>query len=69
MISNLTTEDKFNNPLLNTTKKDKANHGIGISNIKEVVNKYGGECYYEFLMQNENPVFRIKVCVRIAERI
>ncbi|WP_416386581.1 GHKL domain-containing protein [Aequitasia blattaphilus] len=25
-----------------TTKKDKTSHGIGLENIKEIVNKYNG---------------------------
>ena len=28
-----------------TTKKDTINHGFGIINIKDIVTKYGGECY------------------------
>ena len=29
------------NPLLKTTKKDSANHGIGMKNINDILNKYG----------------------------
>ena len=28
------------NPLLKTTKADKINHGIGLKNIRETLNKY-----------------------------
>ena len=31
-----------NNPDLKTTKQDKLNHGLGISNVRNIVNKYGG---------------------------
>lgn len=37
-----------NNPLLKTTKKDKANHGYGTQIVKDISNKYGGRTdYYE----------------------
>lgn len=37
-----------NNPLLKTTKNDKANHGYGTQIVKDISNKYGGRIdYYE----------------------
>lgn len=37
-----------NNPELVTTKQDKANHGYGISIMKDIANKYNGNCdFYE----------------------
>ncbi|MCR5541649.1 MAG: ATP-binding protein [Ruminococcus sp.] len=36
------------NPTLKTTKKDQVNHGLGISIIRDIVNKYNGRYdYYE----------------------
>jgi sensor histidine kinase regulating citrate/malate metabolism len=36
------------NPTLKTTKKDRVNHGLGISIIRDIVNKYNGRYdYYE----------------------
>lgn len=43
LISNRAEEDVLlKNPNLITTKKDKVNHGIGISAVDSIVKKYGG---------------------------
>lgn len=36
-----------NNPELNTTKKDKSGHGIGLKVVKSIVNKYNGHIKFE----------------------
>lgn len=41
------------NPQLKTIKRDKANHGIGIENIRAVAEKYDGDYVYKY----ENGVF------------
>ena len=43
IISNRTDDNILtNNPKLITTKKDKVNHGIGLSIVDDIVKKYGG---------------------------
>ncbi len=42
-----------------TTKKDKRNHGYGIKNIEEVVNKYGGNIDYII----DNGIFTVKILI------
>lgn len=48
---------KIKNNQLPTTKKDKRNHGIGLSNVKDVVAKYNGEC----LLSCEGTTFSISI--------
>ncbi len=38
---------KIINNIIKTTKKDKDNHGLGLVNIKEIVEKYNGEHYID----------------------
>ena len=44
----------------NTFKKDKKNHGIGITNIKEVVKKYDGTYFTDVM----DGVFGTEICIR-----
>ncbi len=48
---------KQKNGRLITTKKSKALHGIGLTNVIEVCEKYGGECTYTF----DNDLFVINI--------
>ncbi|GFP77432.1 hypothetical protein bsdtw1_03560 [Clostridium fungisolvens] len=44
LISNKTSENILeNNPNLKTTKKDKENHGVGISVVDSIIKQYGGQ--------------------------
>lgn len=46
---------------LETTKKDKSLHGIGIANIKKIVKKYDGT----FSAKRENKLFILKIILKI----
>lgn len=48
---------KVQNGKLITTKTDKNLHGIGLTNVFEVCEKYGGECTFNF----ENKLFVINI--------
>ena len=48
---------KLKNGRLVTTKSDKSLHGIGLTNVIEVCEKYGGECSYSF----EKELFTINI--------
>lgn len=50
-------ELQMENGKLVTTKKDTSVHGIGLLNVMEVCEKYGGECTYTF----ENNIFTITI--------
>lgn len=52
-----------NNPKLITTKKDSKNHGIGMTSIKSVVEKYNGDMK---ILESEN---RFKVEILIFKKI
>jgi sensor histidine kinase YesM len=42
-----------------TTKKDTVNHGYGIKNIKEILNKY--ESVYD--AEQDGNMFKTKMCI------
>lgn len=44
-----------------TTKEDKRNHGIGIKNVKRVVQEYGGEVSFHI----ENGMFSVSIIIPI----
>lgn len=44
-----------------TTKEDKRNHGIGIKNIKRVVQEYGGEVSFHV----EEGMFAVSIIIPI----
>lgn len=46
-----------------TTKEDKANHGFGLANVKECVQKNGGQ----ITISTDNHVFKVLVCVNNGE--
>ena len=48
-----------------TTKKDKANHGFGLINIKETAEKYGGECYLTSYKEKENYYFKLEIILPV----
>ena len=50
-----------------TSKKDKANHGIGLKNIIATVEKYHGEYYMEYIEQNGEALFKISIAIPKAE--
>ncbi|MGL5152228.1 MAG: sensor histidine kinase [Clostridium sp.] len=45
-----------------TSKKDKLNHGLGISNVKSTVNKYSGTCLLSF----EGDVFSSFIMIPVS---
>ena len=46
-----------------TFKKDKQNHGFGLKNIVATVEKYHGECYMEFIVENREVLFQISIAI------
>lgn len=40
-----------------TTKQDKISHGLGLKNVRKVVNKYNGEMF----LKTENHIFQVKI--------
>ena len=57
-ISNPTNEDiRIRGNYIKTTKEDKRNHGLGISNIRRAVQKYNG--YAD--ISCENKIFTIEI--------
>ena len=42
-----------------TSKEDKSMHGMGIRNVREVVDKYGGTC----VIKHDNLLFRFIVYI------
>ena len=50
-----------------TSKKDKANHGIGLKNIIATVEKYHGEYYMESIEENGEALFKISIAIPKAE--
>lgn len=55
--SNASEKINIVNGKIITSKADKDNHGIGMKNIRRVVEKYNGE----ILIENENNTFRISI--------
>lgn len=51
------------NPLMNTTKDDKALHGRGIGILRGIAEKYGGE----LLINEENGILTVSVIIRRQE--
>lgn len=48
-----------------TTKGDGLKHGIGLQNVKRVVNKYNGSIN----ILDENEIFDVKVVLYVASEI
>lgn len=48
-------------PIEGTTKQDHFLHGFGISNIKNAVEKYGGQCSF----RQEDGTYRLKILIPI----
>ena len=46
-----------------TSKKDRENHGFGLKNIVATVEKYHGECYMEFIVENREVLFQISIAI------
>ena len=42
-----------------TDKEDKVNHGIGIENVRKMINKYGGKV----LFNNKDGIFKVEVYI------
>ena len=53
-----------NNPELKTTKKDKELHGIGLSSIQSVVDKYSGDIIRNDVLMNEKDAFKCSVLLK-----
>jgi len=49
-----------------TSKKDKANHGLGLKNIIATVEKYHGEYYMESIVENGEALFKISIAIPTA---
>ena len=49
---------------LSTTKMDKKNHGLGIENVKSVLNKYNGEIHIEF----DDSTFKVNAMMYLSTR-
>lgn len=52
-----------------TSKKDKANHGFGMKNIAETVEKYHGEYYIESVVENGEALFKISIAIPKENRV
>lgn len=50
---------KYKDRILQTTKKDKQNHGIGIKNMIRVIEKYGGS----YVMEHKNNEFYFSIMI------
>ncbi|MCX4354118.1 MAG: GHKL domain-containing protein, partial [Lachnospiraceae bacterium] len=50
-----------------SSKKDKENHGFGLKNIVATVEKYHGECYMEFIVENREALFQISIAIPTAK--
>lgn len=48
-----------------TRKKNKNEHGIGMSSMQEVVKKYGGSMHWEY--KEDEKVFRVVILLPVAE--
>lgn len=60
LISNRTNEDVLlSNPKMNTTKKDKFNHGLGISIVDGIIKKYEGTFWFYM----ENGFFNVNIVI------
>ena len=59
-IKNPTNQSFQYNNDMKTTKKDKINHGYGLSIIKNVVNKYDGNIDFE----SENNIFHVNILLK-----
>ena len=46
-----------------TTKSDKTNHGFGLKNVVETVEKYHGEYYIESVEENGEAMFTISMAL------
>lgn len=54
---------KTENGLLRTTKKDKAQHGIGLENIRRALQRYQGVLTYEL----EGDTFVLKFSLQLEQ--
>ena len=52
-----------------TTKKDKSNHGFGLINIKDTVEKYEGECFLSSTQDDKSEyyIFKIEIILPVAQ--
>ena len=51
-----------------TTKKDRSNHGFGLINIKETVEKYEGECFLSSTKEEKSDyIFKIEIILPINQ--
>ncbi len=48
---------------LMTSKRDRANHGFGLKNIATTVEKYHGEYYMEYVVENGEALFKISIAI------
>ena len=59
-VGNVNVQSK----LPETTKKDSLNHGVGLQNVKETVNKYGGEMSWTA----KDNVFKVEILMYHVEK-
>ncbi|MBQ9279349.1 MAG: GHKL domain-containing protein [Lachnospiraceae bacterium] len=52
-----------------TTKKDKSNHGFGLINIKDTVEKYEGECFLSSTQDDKSEyyIFKIEIILPVNQ--
>lgn len=55
----MNTSIKSSNKFFVTTKRDKKNHGFGLDNIKNALEKYNGICKYGL----ENEMFTLSLVI------
>ena len=50
--------------LIPTIKENKAEHGFGLQNIKEVINRNNGEYYFSFDTTSTGTVFKLEFSIQ-----
>ncbi|MCM1508558.1 MAG: GHKL domain-containing protein [Ruminococcus flavefaciens] len=56
------SKSEIHNNIINTTKKDIINHGFGLQNISDVVNKHNGE--FKIEQSNNEFILEITMCLK-----
>ena len=70
VVSNSVSEEvNTKKDFFKTSKKDKENHGFGLKNIVATVEKYHGEYYIEFIVENGEALFQISIAIPRENRV